>query len=67
MDEPKSESVTLLSLACFDLGAVLGDVRLAAVVGQIRLFARLDSLESRPQIFTAFQVYTDFNKFGMSV
>ena len=67
MDEPKSESVTLLSLACFDLGAVLGDVHLAAVVGQIRLFARLDSLESGSQIFTVFQVYTDFNKIGMSV
>ncbi len=41
MDEPKSESVTLLSLAGFDLGAVLGDLHLDAVVGQIRLFARL--------------------------
>ena len=34
MNEPKSESVTLLSLACFDLGAVLGDLHLAAVVGR---------------------------------
>jgi len=66
MDEPESESVTLLSLAC-DLGAVLRDAHLAAVVGQIRLFARLDSLESRSQIFTVFRVNKGFNKFGMNV